>query len=165
MNYELQQFDSFLPLVRKIAWSYARKFRGELLFDDLFQEGCIGLIDALARVDHNRPTARTFITMRVSGAIKDHIRNYLPTAGRDSFVQMWPLADAFDQSIQGSERDIEKVADLCIMLQALPGRLRSVIEWELAGKKQSDLASEIGCHPSRISQLRSEAIDLMRKVA
>lgn len=152
-----------MPLVSSIARRYASKFRGAVLFEDLFQEGSIGLMSALERVDLSRPTARAFVAMRISGAIKDHVRSYLPSAGRGNFVCMRPLDDTSGLSAGECFKEIENGCDIAAVTKGLPGRLRTVIEWDLSGRKQADLAVEMDLDQSRISQLRRLAVDRMRE--
>ena len=65
-------------MIMKNIWivkSISRFFIGRgMEYDDIFQAGCIGLIEAISRYDEKRGKFRTFATWRVRGAILDEMR-------------------------------------------------------------------------------------------
>jgi RNA polymerase sigma factor for flagellar operon FliA len=67
-------FMRFLPLVQAEAGKLARKHRS-LSFEDIFQDGCIALIEAIQRADPDRMASFAgFAKRRVYGAMVDGIR-------------------------------------------------------------------------------------------
>ncbi len=72
-------------LIAKIAWSFARSTRMD--FDDLFQEGCIALLEAEEKFDPDRGVR--FSTFAY-WAIKNHILNYI---NREKKKTLLPLDD------------------------------------------------------------------------
>ena len=57
----------------------------------------------------------------------------------------------------------EQLGLLCDAIAELPERLRRVVEqYFFQGRKMSDIAAELGVTESRVSQLRSEALTLLR---
>lgn len=69
---EQRMWHANLRLVAKLAsWSVARS---GLAYDDLFQEGCLGLAEAIRRFDHARGNkfstlAHTYVSRRISASI------------------------------------------------------------------------------------------------
>jgi RNA polymerase sigma factor for flagellar operon FliA len=77
------------------------------------------------------------------------------------------LADGLMESSDGdpAERleEREQAAYLADALALLPDRLRTVVEgYFLLGRSSAELAEELGVTESRVSQMRSEALGLMR---
>jgi RNA polymerase sigma factor for flagellar operon FliA len=57
----------------------------------------------------------------------------------------------------------ETLAELRVAVDELPARLRMVVEqYFFAQRRMADIAAELGVTESRVSQLRSEALDLLR---
>lgn len=79
-----------LPLVRKLA----NKFRGRGVdYDDLYQEGCCGLIEAVIRYDYTRGTslgayAYHWIDKRLHKAILTQSKNIPMTIGEKDYYNM-----------------------------------------------------------------------------
>lgn len=68
-----------------------------------------------------------------------------------------------DDSPEGHLVREETLAELRVAISALPGRLRMVVEqYFFAQRRMADIADELGVTESRVSQLRSEALDLLR---
>lgn len=66
--------NAHLPMVRMIARVYAKRVP-QADYDDLVQEGCIGLLQAWERFDESRGVPfKQFCRIRVEGAIKDYLR-------------------------------------------------------------------------------------------
>jgi RNA polymerase sigma-B factor len=63
----------YLPLARRLAQRYER---GREPLDDLFQVASVGLLKAIDRFDHTRPTAfSSFAVPTIAGEIKRHFRD------------------------------------------------------------------------------------------
>lgn len=66
---------SHIPLVKYLANHYALRCQGNL-YDDLYQEGCVGMIEALSRYDFRRDVPlSTYASYYIIKRIKDYIRN------------------------------------------------------------------------------------------
>ena len=66
----------YLPIVRKIARHYHHSLGGNVSFEDLCQEGSIGLIDAAMKfVTRMKCSFSTYAMIRIRGAIMDYIRS------------------------------------------------------------------------------------------
>jgi len=69
---------SHIPLARKIAWQIHGRVRDLLDIDDMIQIGMTALVEAAQRFqDTGEATFGSYATIRVRGALVDHIRNNL----------------------------------------------------------------------------------------
>ena len=67
-----------MPLARKIAWQIHGRVRDLLDIDDLIQIGMTALVEAAQRFqDTGEATFGSYATIRVRGALVDHVRNNL----------------------------------------------------------------------------------------
>lgn len=67
---------AYEPLVRKIVSVYLRKKPANLEYDDLFQAGRMGLLDAISRFDpKNGASFKTYASIRIRGSIIDEINS------------------------------------------------------------------------------------------
>lgn len=67
-----------IPLARKIAWQIHGRVRDLLDIDDLIQIGMTALVEAAQRFkDTGEATFGSYATIRVRGALVDHVRNNL----------------------------------------------------------------------------------------
>ena len=75
---QTERFIAHLPLVAAIARAICRAHRG-LDYEDLHQDGCLGLLDAAVRFDPARRIPfRAFAGYRIRGAILDALRSRYP---------------------------------------------------------------------------------------
>lgn len=103
---------SLEPLIRGIAWRYAR--RGEDL-EELLQVCTLGALKALGRFDLSRPSALTaFVAPTVSGEIRRHLRDttWKVHVPRDVRETAWRLPAATDRlrTDLGREPDDDELA-------------------------------------------------------
>jgi RNA polymerase sigma factor FliA len=79
-----QLLEKYAPLVRSIAQSMLRRLPASVEFDDLMQDGYIGLLGAL--IHSTRTTAdgqyRNYLAQRVRGAMLDGLRENDPASRR-----------------------------------------------------------------------------------
>jgi RNA polymerase sigma factor FliA len=69
---------SHIPLARKIAWQIHGRVRDLLDIDDMIQIGMTALVEAAQRFqDTGEATFGSYASIRVRGALVDHIRNNL----------------------------------------------------------------------------------------
>jgi RNA polymerase sigma factor for flagellar operon FliA len=69
---------SHIPLARKLAWQIHGRVRDLLDIDDMIQIGMTALIEAAQRFqDTGEATFGTYASIRVRGALVDHVRNNL----------------------------------------------------------------------------------------
>jgi RNA polymerase sigma factor (sigma-70 family) len=71
------QFTDYFHQVMVIARKMAKRLGDHVDIEDLYQEGCLGLIDAANKFDVNRGIAfGTYANIRVSGAMLDAVRSW-----------------------------------------------------------------------------------------
>jgi len=72
---ELGDIESYLPLVKRIAWHLKGRLPESVMVDDLIQAGVVGLIEAMQnfRADQGA-TFETYAGIRIRGAMLDEIR-------------------------------------------------------------------------------------------
>ncbi len=67
--------EACLPMVRRLAWSVARRCPGLIPVDDLYGEGLLGLVEARRRYDPTRGAAfTTYAWSRIRGRMLDFLR-------------------------------------------------------------------------------------------
>lgn len=80
-----QLVQRYVPLVKRIAYHLMARLPANVLFDDLVQNGMLGLLDALDRFEEGFGAQfETYATQRVRGAMLDGLResDWLPRALR-----------------------------------------------------------------------------------
>ena len=109
-----QSAQSLQALIRNyhpLILALARKATPSSLLDDLYQEGVIGLIEAIHSFDITRSTKlSTFSYYRIRGRIKDYIcveAKYLPTDCNDGAI-----CDEDDYFVEYSTQETRKYIDL-----------------------------------------------------
>lgn len=170
------------PLVRKIALRLRGSLPASVELDDLISEGTIGLMDAFRRFDPSRGVKlEHFAARRIRGAMLDWLRHEDPH-GRyarermkqdprgDDRWQTKPVPDV--ESIPGGyvRQDMLAISRqqrlaLARAIAGLPWRYREIVKWcDIRGERQYEIAARLGLDPSRISQQRSEAIGMLRRM-
>ncbi|SIN95826.1 RNA polymerase, sigma 28 subunit, SigD/FliA/WhiG [Sulfurivirga caldicuralii] len=72
---ELGDVESYLPLVKRIAWHLKGRLPESVLVDDLIQAGVLGLIEAMQNFRNDQgATFETYAGIRIRGAMLDEIR-------------------------------------------------------------------------------------------
>ncbi len=64
----------FLPYIKYTAYRLSWRLPPQLTVDDLISTGIIGLLDALSRYKNNGTPLKSFVEMRIKGAMLDEIR-------------------------------------------------------------------------------------------
>jgi RNA polymerase sigma factor FliA len=119
----------FYPLVQIIAGRLANRMPGHVDRDDLVSSGMVGLLEAVDRYDPSRGVAlKTFIEIRVNGAMVDYLRwlGWTPRSVR---------------------RKAQRIEDATRSFTAREGRRPDAAE----------AAAELGVEPAAYAALRSEA--------
>lgn len=105
------------PLVRKIAGHIASRLPDNVLFDDLVQEGMIGLLDAISRFEP-RPNLsfESYASMRIRGAIYDACRrnDTIPRHRRDQLDLLQQTTHRLEHELgrPASEREIAEAMQM-----------------------------------------------------
>ncbi len=74
-NTEVLDLESYLPLVKRIAYHLKGRLPDSVLVDDLIQSGIIGLIESMQKFNANQGASfETYAGIRIRGAMLDEIR-------------------------------------------------------------------------------------------
>ena len=74
-NNELLDLESYLPLVKRIAYHLKGRLPDSVFVDDLIQSGIIGLIEGMQKFNANQGASfETYAGIRIRGAMLDEIR-------------------------------------------------------------------------------------------
>lgn len=72
---EVLDMESYLPLVKRIAYHLKGRLPDSVIVDDLIQSGIIGLIEAMQKFNANQGASfETYAGIRIRGAMLDEIR-------------------------------------------------------------------------------------------
>ncbi|MFO0676841.1 MAG: FliA/WhiG family RNA polymerase sigma factor [Polyangiaceae bacterium] len=138
-----EDYERYLPLVRRIAMRVARKVPAHITVPDLVSYGWLGLLEAYARSSATMPAEEfeAYASYRVRGAILDHLRSLDPTA-RDlrtrSRVISRTLATLTRELGRPPEEE-EVAARLGVKVEALREDLAKIAEAGLARLEMVDL--------------------------
>ena len=151
-----QLIEGNIGLVVTIACDFVRSRR--MSFDDLYQEGCVGLYEAVMRYDWRKgpfgPYAGLWIRAR--------IRSAMPT------TTTFPLVDDVEDTswpLQLSR--INEQEGLGRVLELVPTQARKVVDlrtgWSGASHSQAQVGKVMNLSLRRVKQLESEALAFMRE--
>jgi RNA polymerase sigma factor (sigma-70 family) len=165
MTYE--EIEKYLPVVRSIAWKFKAKLPSYIQFDDLYQAGIVGLLDAFNRYDKDlNDTFINYARIRIEGAIIDCIRkeDIKTRSFRESIpdFKIYFFAD-FDrhfsknskiQEILENEDKKEVFNDL---ITSLNPRERLVMQ-NIGNLSEVKIGKLIGCGGQRVSQIKTRTV-------
>jgi RNA polymerase sigma factor (sigma-70 family) len=155
--------EDYLPLVRRIATRLAHKLPPSLEYDDLVQEGAIGLMQAAARFD---PAANDnfglYAQRRILGAMLDSVRRRHWVAATCA-----PLEDAgqvaVDHDLNQAIDDRRKTLAVQVALGGLPTRQRKIVRMVYAdGVSQTQIAIGLRRSKDQVKLLHRQALDRLR---
>lgn len=161
----------YLPRVRHIAAHIFKRLPQQHEFEELVQDGMLGLLDAAQRYDPSRGVAfQTFAGKRIQGAILDALRQQDPLSKgerrkhTDAFVadvQMTPVEA--DRHPAGDTRAYD-VGWIRARLAQLEPRDRFVLTAIYYHEREhADIARVLGVHESRVSQIHQRALRRLRR--
>jgi RNA polymerase sigma factor for flagellar operon FliA len=183
---------TWYPMVERIARRAAATYglpQG-VDTDDLVSSGVLGLAEAWDRFDHERGVAfEAFAIPRVKGAIVDSIRasDWVPRKAREkarrtgeSLLQLVSIDDG-QSSGEGDSSVTERISDegipapgeellaaegrreLMGSLNRLPEREKMIVTLHyFQGVQLAEIARSLGVTESRVSQLHTRALRMMR---
>lgn len=178
-----EQLEEYLPIVKKIGERLSRKLPGSVDVDDLIQYGFLGLRQAWLSFDPSRGTKfSTYCQPRIRGAMIDGLRDedWVPRLerGRNEEVRRMRSMDEVvfeggrtktlidqieDESVSDPGASLEETDWLSSILRCLPSTHREVIRGVYGRDlNQAECAREIGLSESRISQLHTQALRILR---
>ena len=119
---------SHLPLVNKLVSRF--KDRG-VDYDDLYQEGCCGLIEAIIRYDYTRGTslaayAYHWINKRLHKAVLTQSKNVPMTIGEKDYYNMCRVLGAY-HNFKAENKHSPTTAELAEALGVSEGKIRKAL--------------------------------------
>jgi RNA polymerase sigma factor (sigma-70 family) len=143
-----------------------------LSYDELVSAGSLGLVSAAARFDSDR--GYKFSTMaipRIRGAILDAVRQATGARRRHPLTMVSIDDVGFDgegigrhEELAAPSRDPDLAIALEDLIRRLSAREREVIyRYYWLGENQEVIATQRYCSEARISQIRTRAIDQLRR--
>ncbi len=165
----------YQPLLLKYSHKYARLSTSQ---EDLYQEGCKGLMIAARKLDPNRAQK---VTILISWYIRGHIANYLRDYGslvripRNEYAQkittqyaLVSHSDAMDNDLVDSQSDdyehiladnsLDWADSLDGITLFLEPRLRYILIKTLQGFSQMEIARELHISQMHVGRLLKKAI-------
>lgn len=112
--------EHFVPLVKRIAHHLMSRLPPSVQFDDLFQNGMLGLLDAMDRFEDGMGAQfETYATQRIKGAMLDGLRenDTLPRHLRRSMRQIEEAIRRLEQKAGRPATESELAAEMGISLE------------------------------------------------
>lgn len=144
-------------------------------FEELESAAWLGAIGAVDRYNPSRGKLQTFADRRIRGAMLDYCREVDPLSRRHRREVQgsgWaPVHVELDPALVDLDRmheviDARQTVDVLTRRARLSERQAYVIErFYFDGVRPVEIARELGCHQSRVGQLRAEALKQLRKKA
>ena len=149
----------YLPMVRSIAWSIARRFPRSCPVDDLVGEGVLALVECTRRFDPDLGTTfGAFARPRAQGAMWDYVRHQCGWLSRQQ-----PFTEDFVSCSDIEATDNYMVNhDLARHLARLPRRQRMVLEEHLHDDNMDSLAEHFGVARRTILRWKQSAISSLQ---
>lgn len=148
-----------LPLANKIAKSKKRKL-SHVSYDELQSAAYTGLVEAAhSYKPEENDCFAAFAVWRIIGAVRDYLRE-LSWGTRANPQKMAPITSHEDELIcEENSIDLDFFEDL---IKDLPVSNKTVMRlYYLEGRKIAEIATLLGLHQSRISQLLSDSRNRM----
>jgi len=159
---------AYLPAAGAIARYYAGLWGGS--YDDVYQDACIGLIEAVRRYDRRRARAfGRYVRLKIRGAILDGFRrrsvSWRAARWREpASVREVPLSEAFSLRAETGLTDPWTEARLHRAIARLGDREKYVLhQVYAAGFSLREVAEQLGVSPSRASQIHCQILERLRR--
>lgn len=162
-----------------LVWYWVRKYeRPNILAEDLYQEGVIGLLKAYGAYDPEQGKFAIYANSCVRGAILEYIRNNrcLIRVGRktesikfcDINTSLTPDGRTYEETIPIDYCLSTTVCNQVVAKQAvdyLKGKEHEVIKkYYFQDIEQPKIAKQMGISESRVSQIHREALTRMKNI-
>lgn len=163
-----------LELARSVAFGIARRLPSHVDIDDLISAGSLGYAKAASIHDPVRGPLDAFAILKIRGAILDFLRQGPGTPRRTRkntqdkmpfIVGMESLPEVSIESVAFEAVHVQRMLPrLAGALLQLEERLRYIVERNYYDDVSiEEIAAEMGVSPSRISQLRTKALNKLRE--
>lgn len=165
-----------LNLVHSIANKRYKQFKHKYSYEDLFQEGCLGLMKAVNRFDTSRGIKfSTYAYPYVDGQIlrmiesdkwygknrKERLDGIAPYS-LDAAIDGLDNEIAYIDSIGNYDLNFEKI-EIKTLIDQLPNDLKDIVNMiYIEDFSQTKIAEIIGCSQVSISRLKREALDYLK---
>lgn len=173
----------FRTPMQKIARRYARLYKLDSGgVDDLTTEAFFGLLKGLNDYQEGGMSFYHYICKRITWHIAGYVKeNYgpvrIPRSAYAAGTRVFPVF--LDAPLEEGEKpvqvaddapeavdvltDLRTIETLRHAFDKLRGRPRDVIELELSGMNQADIAQKLGCARQNVNQARERALKVLRK--
>lgn len=115
-----------LSLVRKLAWHVHARLSSAIEVEDLIQIGMVALVEAAANYEHRGHAFSTYASVRVRGAMIDHMRRHAAMY-RTAMVQRRRLA-AVRAQLEGRLGRSASEAEMALEMGLEPARYRELAD-------------------------------------
>ncbi|HDN97658.1 MAG TPA: sigma-70 family RNA polymerase sigma factor [bacterium] len=149
-------YQDYLPLIKSIASRYKKE---NIPFEDLIQEGFLGLLEAKKRFDPSRKTkfstyAFYWIKKKILEAIqREKIQSLCSTELNEEILE----SPTTDKNYERANLDISSISK---NLSSLEQKVLILYFWE--GKTLSQIADELGIRRERVRQIKQLFLRKMR---
>jgi RNA polymerase sigma factor (sigma-70 family) len=155
--------ENHLPMVRKLASKLARKLPPSIEYDDLVQQGSLGLLEAATKYrPEQNDNFRLYAKPRVLGSMLDSIRRRHWIAATAA-----PLEDV-DESLDRQEidRDFDALERLNLLRKAIAqltsDKRRAIYLVYVSGLPERQAAQEMGVPVDRFEALHRQALQILK---
>ncbi|ABS39720.1 sigma-70 family RNA polymerase sigma factor [Clostridium botulinum] len=168
--------EEHLGIVYLITNKRYKQFKHKYSYEDLFQEGCLGLMKAANRFDSSRRIKfSTYAYPYVDGQIlrmiesdkwygknrKERLEGIVPYS-LDAAIDGLDNEIAYIDSIGNYDLNFEKI-EIKTLIDSLPEKLKEIMEmYYMQSFTQAEIARKIGCSRSNVTRLKIEALDYLR---
>ena len=134
--------------------------------EDLAQAGMVSALMARGRYDETRGASiRTFLAIRIRGAIRDEVQRQMRTHVENSYEALGEIHQAPGHN-ETPERHVmhhELLTRLSTEIDGLPARDRWVLEMKYQDDlTQREIGTVLGVTEARVSQIHSRIVDKLR---
>jgi RNA polymerase sigma factor for flagellar operon FliA len=113
------QLKQYAPMVKRLAHHLLGKLPANVQFDDMFQAGMIGLMDAIGRYEEGLGTQfETYANQRIRGSMLDELRNndWLPRSVRKNQRAIQSAMSRLEQRLGRAATESEIASEMKVSL-------------------------------------------------
>jgi len=157
----MSNIDQYLGMVTTVASERAAKSKVE--FDDLYQEGCLALIESMERLDGREGSkASTFLYHRVFYACFDLAYPDRRSKSRQE-ANVVTLSDPI-QVVQHEGFNQVDAADEVVFLEGrLNERQREIVRLRADGMLFREIATKVGLSKQRTHNIYAQSVELLQE--
>ncbi len=117
---EVMDIESYLPLVKRIAYHLKGRLPDSVIVDDLIQSGVIGLIESMQRFNASQGASfETYAGIRIRGAMLDEIRkgDWTPRSVHRKSRKVSSAIATLEARLGREARDIEIATEMEVTIE------------------------------------------------